>query len=142
MAVIAAVKSGTSKKSTALSFDGYGSEAGSSPRAQYHPCVDHSTHGVVYGNPVCSDHPQSGYDCVMRWGRGSSAATNPLQNAAVGRGSPSPYRSSYAASTGKAENSWNSAPCSTKVLEERCWRSANPCGAGREYRWKCLLHRF
>src|SRR5205823_11535009 len=67
---------------------------------------------------------------------------NQLQNAAAGHDSPSPSRSSYAASTGKAENSWNSAPCSTKVLEERCWRSANPYGAGRGYRWKCLLHPF
>ena len=31
----------------------YPQKAGSSPRAQYHPCVDHSTHGVICGNPAC-----------------------------------------------------------------------------------------
>jgi hypothetical protein len=90
---------------------------GNTPHGLFLPTPDH---GVIRGNPVCRDYPPSGYDCVCAGGEDRPRQLNQLRNAAVGRGSPSPYRSSYAASTVKAENSWNFAPCSTKVPEERC----------------------
>ena len=52
------------------------------------------------------------------------------------------YRSSYIGLTRKAESSWNSVPCSTQAPAERCLPYADPCGAGRGYPWKYLLHRF
>ncbi len=53
---------------------------------------------------------------------------------ATGRDSLWPYRSSYVALMDKAENSWNSAPCSTRVPAECCSQCANLCGSGHGYR--------
>src|SRR5207248_11130450 len=54
------------------------------------------------------------YDCICAGSEDRPQQLNQFQNAAVGCDSPSPYRSSYAASTGKAKNSWNSVPCSNE----------------------------
>ena len=87
-------------------------------------------------------HRYSGYDCICAGAEDSLRVPNQAWNDAAGSESPLPYRSSCVGLTLKAKNSWNSVPCSTQAPAGHCWRYANPCGAGRGYPWKYLLHLF
>jgi len=55
------------------------------------------------------DNPCPDYDGVCAGGQDSLRLPNEIRNDATGHDFPWPYRSSYVASTRKAENSWNPA---------------------------------
>ena len=79
------------------------------------------------------DHLCTDYDGVCAGAEDSLRLPNQIRNDATGRDFPWPYRSSCGGLTRKAENFWNSAPCSTKAPAGYCLQFANLCGAGRGY---------
>src|SRR5205807_8339430 len=79
------------------------------------------------------DHSCTDYDGVCAGAEDSLRLPNEIRNDATGRDFPWPYRSSCGGLTRKAENFWNSAPCSTKAPAGYCLQFANLCGAGRGY---------
>jgi hypothetical protein len=107
-----------------------------------HSGVDFSTYDVISGNPALPIIRRPAMiACALR-ARNWPPLTNQIGTAAAGRAFRSQYLCSYGALTGRAENSWNFAPCSTKAPEERCWPYGELCGAARMCRWRCLLHLF